>query len=143
MTFIDILTNMSKPPLKKTETRQNVNTADIVHSSTFSDAGFLKEYENLWLGHNRIIPEYFAESVYADVMLRFFFRLLLKKLVQEKESFRLLKGFNIYLKEVEEQPIPTPLIIRSINPMSLLRIIVEELEKTSIEEVGFVYIDGA
>lgn len=47
MTFIDILTNMSKPPLKKTETRQNVNTADIVHSSTFSDAGFLKEYENL------------------------------------------------------------------------------------------------
>lgn len=76
-------------------------------------------------------------------MLRFFFRLLLEKLVREKESFRLLKGFNIYLKEVEEQPIPTPLIIRSINPMSLLRIIVEELEKTSIEEVGFVYIDGA
>jgi len=71
-------------------------------------------------------------------MLRFFFRLLLEKLVQGKESFRLLKGFNIYLKYVEEQPIPTPLIIRLINPMSLLRIIVEELEKTSIEEVGFV-----
>ena len=97
----------------------------------------------MWLGHNRIILEYFAESVYADVMLRFFFRLLLEKLVQEKESFQLLKGFNIYLKDVEEQPIPTLLIIRSINPMSLLRIIVEELEKTSIEEVGFVYIDGA
>jgi hypothetical protein len=73
MTFIDILTNMSKLPLKKTETIQNVNTADIVHSSTFSDAGFLKEYKNLWLGHNRIIPEYFAESVYADECYGSFF----------------------------------------------------------------------
>lgn len=105
MTFINILTTMSQTPFKKTETKRNVSTVDIVHNSTFSDAGFLKEYEKLWLGHNRIIPEYLAQSVYADLMLGFFFRLLLEKLIQEKESFRLLKGVTIDLINVEELPI--------------------------------------
>jgi hypothetical protein len=61
-------------------------------------------------------------------MLRHFFEILLETLVKHQESFILLKGSKLTIPGIVPH-IPVASIIKSLDPSSILLIIVQELKK--------------